>query len=363
VTAEGISVVVCSHNGAVRLPTTLLHLKSQVPSEVPWEVLLVDNASTDDTAEVARACWEGGPVPLRVINEPHLGVRYARERGFLETNREYLAFVDDDNWLADDWVATAYQILAADSRLGAVGSVLIPACQVPSPPWFENFHSSFAVLTYSDLLQMSQPPKALPTAGLCIRKRAWEMLVQNGFHFLLSGSVGADVQGGEDTELTLALRLSGWDLRIDPRLRLQHFMSARRLRWDYLRKLLRNYGASHVALDAYTEHSLYLPKGPRRWLSERWWYQLGKTGLKMARHPFAAVAALSGDSEGQNEVIEVEQQFGRAAGLIRLKGRYGALRREVREAPWLSHGSSEDAAGATLKNERDGGAIVTNQNG
>jgi glycosyltransferase involved in cell wall biosynthesis len=333
--AEGISVIVCSHNGAARLPTTLLHLKSQRSTTVPWEVLLVDNASTDNTSEVARACWEGGPVPLRVISEPRLGVRYARERGFVEAHNEYLGFVDDDNWVARDWVATAHQIIASDSQLGAVGSVLMPACQVPSPAWFDNFHSSYAVLTYTDLLQMSQPPKSLPTAGLCIRKKAWEMLVQKGFHFLLSGSVGDNVQGGEDTELTLALRLSGWNLRIDPRLQIQHFMSARRLTWEYLRKLLRSYGASHVALDAYTEHSLFLPRGPRRWLSERWWYQLLKASLKMAQHPAAVVVALCGDSEGRNEVIEVELQLGRAAGLIRLKGEYGALRRQVRVAPWL----------------------------
>jgi glycosyltransferase involved in cell wall biosynthesis len=333
--AEGISVVVCSHNGVARLPTTLAHLKSQVSTTIPWEVLLVDNASTDNTADVARACWEGGPVPLRVINEPRLGVRYARERGFVETNNEYLGFVDDDNWVAEDWVATAYQIIASDPRLGAVGSVLMPECQVPSPAWFDNFHSSYAVLTYTDLLRMSQPPKLLPTAGLCVRKKAWEMLVQKGFHFLSSGSVGDNVQGGEDTELTLALRLSGWKLCIDPRLRLQHYMSATRLTWQYLRKLLRSYGASHVALDAYSEHSLFLPRGPRRWLSERWWYQLAKTSLKMARQPRAAVVALCGNSEGRNEVIQVEEQFGRAAGLIRLKGKYGALRRQVREAPWL----------------------------
>jgi hypothetical protein len=112
-------------------------------------------------------------------------------------------------------------------------------------------------------------------------------------------------------------------------------MSARRLSWDYLRKLLRSYGASHVALDAYTEHSLLLRSGPRRWLSERWWYQLGKVGLKMAQHPGAAMAALCGNSEGRSEVIQVEEPFCQAAGLIRLKGKYGALRRQVREAPWL----------------------------
>jgi hypothetical protein len=82
-----------------------------------------------------------------------------------------LGFVDDDNWVADDWVTTAYQILATVSRLGAVGNVLISACQVCPPAWFDNFHSSYTVLTYTDLLQMSQPPKLLPTVGLCVRKK------------------------------------------------------------------------------------------------------------------------------------------------------------------------------------------------
>jgi glycosyltransferase involved in cell wall biosynthesis len=68
--------------------------------------LLVENASTDNTADVTRSCREGGPVPLRVINESRAGVRYARERGFAESNNEYLGFVDDDNWVAGDWVAT-----------------------------------------------------------------------------------------------------------------------------------------------------------------------------------------------------------------------------------------------------------------
>src|SRR5262249_1341779 len=167
--------------------------------------------------------------------------RYARERGLAEAKYTYLGFVDDDNWVAPDWVDTAYKIISADSTLGAVGSVREPACEVPSQPWFNRYHSVYAVLTESELAQMQQPLTFLPTAGLCVRKFAWQELVRNGFRFLLSGSVGGRPQGGEDTELTLALHLAGWRLRIDPRLRLRHFMPSQRLRWVYLRKLLRNY--------------------------------------------------------------------------------------------------------------------------
>jgi glycosyltransferase involved in cell wall biosynthesis len=300
----------------------------------PWEVLVIDNASTDGTAEFARSCWQNGPVPLRVINEPRPGVRYARERGFLEAGYDFLGFVDDDNWLAHDWVRNAYDIISSDSRLGAVGSIRDAACEVSSPAWFDDFHESYAVLTERDLEQMTEPLRYLPTAGLCVRGAAWDQLVRNGFRFQLPGRVGNNLHGGEDVELTMALRLTGWNLRIDRRLRLQHFMPRRRLEWRYLRRMLRDYGASHVPIDAYTDYSLSLEPGIRTWVSDSWWYQLGKSLKRIASQPSAVVATLSSDGVGRNQIMSVEKQFGRVLGLFRLRGRYGEVRRGVRHAPW-----------------------------
>src|SRR5690348_8092021 len=72
----GISVVICTYNGAERLPQTLAHLAAQEDTgTIAWEVLVVDNASTDDTAEVARRCWPAdAPAPLRVVGEPRMGL-------------------------------------------------------------------------------------------------------------------------------------------------------------------------------------------------------------------------------------------------------------------------------------------------
>jgi glycosyltransferase involved in cell wall biosynthesis len=331
---DGLSVIICCHNSVSRLANTLAHLKKQESPAAPWEVLVIDNASTDGTAEFARSCWQNGPAPLRVISESHLGVRYARERGFLEASYEFLGFVDDDNWVAHDWVRTAYNIISSDSYLGAVGSIRDAACEVSSPAWFEDFHEPYAVFTERDLEQTTEPLQYLPTAGLCVRRAAWDRLIQNGFRFQLTGTVGNKLQGGEDAELTMALRLSGWNLRIDRRLRLQHFMPSPRLEWSYLRRLLRNYSAARVPLDAYTEYSLSLGPGARTWVSDSWCYQLGKSLRKIASQPSAVVAMLSSDGVGRNDIMRVENQFGRVLGLFRLRGRYGELRREVRDAPW-----------------------------
>jgi glycosyltransferase involved in cell wall biosynthesis len=331
---QGFSVIICCHNGAARLPTTLAHLMAQEPPMTPWELLLVDNGSTDGTSAVARSCWQNGPAPLRVIDESRPGVRYARERGLTEAKYEFLGFVDDDNWVAQDWVRAAYELISSDSSLGAVGSIRTPACEVSPPAWFANFHSRYAVLTDHDFEQIRGPLDYLPTAGLCVRKAAWKKLVQNGFRPKLTGSVGKKLQGGEDMELTRALRLSGWRLRIDQRLRLQHFMPSHRLQWTYLRKLQRSYGASDVVLDAYSRHSLSLGPGFRRWLSDRWWYQFGKSMSRIASRPSAVTAALLCTGEGRNEIIEIEQQFGRALGLLQNSYQYSELRREIRDAVW-----------------------------
>jgi glycosyltransferase involved in cell wall biosynthesis len=331
---QGFSVIICCHNGAARLPTTLAHLMVQEHPMMPWEVVLINNCSTDGTPEVARSCWQNGPTPLRVIDESHPGVRYARERGLAEAKYEFLGFVDDDNWVANDWVRTAYDIISSDPSLGAVGSIRTPACEVSPPPWFETFHPIYAVLTDHDFEQIRQPIQDLPTSGLCVRKAAWEKLIQDGFRFQLTGRLGKKLLGGEDAELTMALRLSGWRLRVDQRLRLQHFMPSHRLRWMYLRRLQRGYAASHVLLDAYSAHSLSLRPGFRRWLSERWWYQFGNSLRRMASQPNAVIGALFSRGEGRHEIIEIEQQFGRALGLLQHSYKYSELRREIRDAVW-----------------------------
>lgn len=327
---KGLSVVICCHNSASRLPAALAHLKAQEPPGIPWEVLLIDNASTDSTVAVARSSWEDGPAPLRIASEPRLGTRFARERGFCEASYSFIGFVDDDNWVARDWVREAYEVMSSDRRLGAVSSIRIPACESPLPSWFDHYHGPYAILTDQELRCMQKPFLHLPTAGLCVRTEAWRELVQSGFHSQVPGRVGRDLSGGEDTELTIALRFRGWKLESNPRLRLQHFLPKHRLQWTYLRRLMRN--CDPVLLDCYSDHSLSLKPGLWCRTSDWWCYQFGQTLAKLASRPGAVLAALASTAEDRHDVIEVERMFGRAVGLLKCRGRYGSARRAVREA-------------------------------
>jgi glycosyltransferase involved in cell wall biosynthesis len=331
---RGVSIAICCHNSAERLPTTLAHLIEQRASSTPWELVVVDNASTDATTDIARSSWKDGPAPLRIIYEKRLGVRYARERALREARYSMIGFVDDDNWLASDWIANAYGIISSEPRLGAVGSVREPASEINWPFWFNDFHSSFAVLTEAELLTATHPPSFLPTAGLCIRKSAWMQLVRSGFKFQAPSRVGGNLQGGEDTELTVALRLGGWKLKTDPRLKLTHFMPKARLTWNYLRRLMRASGASDVWLDAYSENSLSMGRDFRSWASDSWWYQLARTQLSLAARLPSLLASVKPESEGLYDVLEVERLYGRTLALLEMRKRYGQTRRLIRQAPW-----------------------------
>jgi hypothetical protein len=96
----------------------------------------------------------GWPCTLRVVREGKLGLQGARERGLQEAKYYFLGFVDDDNWVARDWVRIAHEALASDASTGAVGSVCDPVFEVAASEWFDEFHSNYAVLTDADLRKL-----------------------------------------------------------------------------------------------------------------------------------------------------------------------------------------------------------------
>ena len=122
---NGVSIVICCHNSSKRLPEALRHLALQAGTEnIPWEVIVVDNASTDDTSNAACRSWPSdAPVPLRVVSEPHAGLSHARFRGIRESKYELVSLVDDDNWVASDWVARVYNVLSSKHSVAACGGI------------------------------------------------------------------------------------------------------------------------------------------------------------------------------------------------------------------------------------------------
>jgi glycosyltransferase involved in cell wall biosynthesis len=343
--ALGVSIAICSHNGEKLLPATLGCLKKQyVTQALEWEVLVIDNASTDNTASVARQCWgEDAPAPLRVISEPRLGLCYARTRAFNEAKHEIVSFIDDDNWVMPEWVATASQCMSMDSQLGALGSTNTAVADAPLPEWFSRHSCFYAAWDYPDSATIAT--SLLIGAGMTVRKSVWQWLHANGFHQLLSGRIGSRLTSSEDVELGCAIRLAGWNVRIEPRLQLKHYMTGNRLSWKYLRRLKRSVGESHTILDSYRLVYQSDQADIINRLRQSWWVRFGKELLYLVSKSSISklVRSCFRDMEGDDEVAETELQIGRLAGLLRLRSRYGQIRSDVARARWRRVNSVDEA--------------------
>jgi glycosyltransferase involved in cell wall biosynthesis len=250
----GLSIVICSHNGASRLPLVLSHLAVQkVPQGISWEVLVIDNASTDATAAIARTSWPGSaPCPLRVIFEEVLGLTQARCRGLAEAKYELVSFIDDDNWPARDWVEVVARVMARYTQVGACGGQVDAEYELPPPDWFYRVSEYCAIGSQSRKAgDITWSRGYLWGAGLTVRKSAWKDLITAGFRFQLHDRAGQALTSGGDAELCLALRLAGWKLWYEPTMKMKHFIPASRMKWKHLKGIARGFGAAAIVLNAY----------------------------------------------------------------------------------------------------------------
>jgi glycosyltransferase involved in cell wall biosynthesis len=333
---SGVSVVICCHNSETRLPTTITHLKNQrIEGDLKWEVLVIDNASTDNTALVAHQCWgDDGPAPLRVIQENRLGLSYARERGFDEARYDIVSFIDDDNWVTPQWVTTAGRCMSEDVQLGALGSANTAVADVAFPDWFARYSNYYAAWDFPAAATIAT--SVLIGAGMTVRKSVWQWLKNNGFHSQLTDRLGTNLSSSGDLELGCAILLAGWKIRVEPRLELWHHMVPHRLRWDYLRRLIRGVGEADVILDCYRLVAQLQRSSLLDSLRQCWWLRLAKETTQLF-YSYSSAKLLGcpfRNMEGDDDVAKIEFRTGRLLGLLRLRSKYGRLRREIARAVW-----------------------------
>ena len=334
----GVSIVICCYNSFKRLPETLMSLSMQRFSKpIPWEVIIVDNASTDNTAEVARNCWpSSSEVALRIIHEPKAGVGNARIKSFSESDYEYISFVDDDNWVDSCWVETVFDFFQEHSEATAVGGQSVAVYESNPPEWFDQISSFYAIGAGSESSGEItwREGSLLWAAGLSLRREAGLHLLEQGFKILLCGGDEFTIPTGEDTELCFALRATGGRLFYEPKLSLRHFMPADRLTWPKALKMMHAMGQASPILELYITALKHPPFASRPVWKQIWLFNY----LKMLKHFLRLIVAYPDAfvfrREGRLDALEIEKAKGALKTLWLLKGRYTALKHRIANAPW-----------------------------
>jgi glycosyltransferase involved in cell wall biosynthesis len=192
------SVVISTHNRAHYLAEGLKSLAAQ-QCRVPFEVIVVDNGSTDDTAKVLEA-WTQTDSRFRRLFEPRLGLSYGKNAGIRNARAPLILFTDDDTIVDANWVQSYADLFArrAHEEIVAGGAQLpIPHDLGSWPAWFdERAAAELGLLHYGEEREL-QSPDYVWGANMAVPRRLFDRV---GLWNESVGRAGGHRGTFEDTE-------------------------------------------------------------------------------------------------------------------------------------------------------------------
>jgi glycosyltransferase involved in cell wall biosynthesis len=337
-TEQGISILICTYNGAARLmPTLSALLRQENTLDIPWEVVLVDNASSDNTAGTARSIWNNSPIPFKIISELNPGRDNALRKGFQHVKYEFVCNVDDDTWVCNNYVSLVWEIMTKHPELAVCGGKGSGEFETEPPAWLKQFETALAIGPQGKTTgYVDSSRNYLYGACAVYRKSLWNLLKESDFKFFLSGRKGNKLSSGEDFELCQAWKILGYELYYDERINFKHFMPAGRLTWDYFRKLYKAFGRSDLVtqqyfkvLNLYSRHKVAV-------LNNYFLYLAYEVYMIIRKLP-SYLTALLIHNTGNAAVLNTEREFALFFELLCNKRRYNDVKKVLAEAQWKNH--------------------------
>ena len=265
-----ITVVIPTYNGAERIPQVLDRLKQQQGIVgLNWEVIVCDNNSCDRTADVVidyQHNWLQ-EIPLRYCFVAEQGAAFARQRGVMQARGQIVAFLDDDNIPAYDWLSRVHRFANDYPQAGAFGSQIHGDFHGDVPEGFERIACFLAIVERGSNPHLYDPKSKIlpPAAGLAVRRSAWLEAVPERL-FLNHKGKNAGL-ASEDLEAMLHIQKAGWEVWYNSDMVVTHQIPGQRLQQDYLVTLLRCVGLSRFYI---------------RWLGTKDWQRFFKVPAYIA---------------------------------------------------------------------------------
>lgn len=232
-----LSLIIATYNRALRLVRALESLTAQtLPAEL-WEVVVVNNNSTDDTLERFAEFAAAHPdINARVVTETRQGVSYARNRAIEESRGEYIAVIDDDETVNDDFLKEYYDFFENYPRVAAAGGRIVPEYEVPPPKWLSPWTERPIVGTL-DLGKRIEPfgrGRFFGGGNMGLRRTVVE---KYGVFDPSLGRTGTSLMAGEEKELFYRLQAGGEQIYYLPNAIIHHIIPAERLTREYFTRL------------------------------------------------------------------------------------------------------------------------------
>ena len=233
------SVILCTHNRAAWLRLAIRSLfELDYPRDL-YEIVVVDNASADDTRSIVEGLSVGAPVPVTYCHEPKLGLSHARNTGIRHARFDHIAYLDDDAAADRRWLSVF------DETLRCCGADVVGGRVVPTPvegyeppAWFHSDYVwGFYGLDYArqgcaEKIFRVRFPRYLGGGCSCYRRELLD-LPWARFHAGL-GRTGKRLYQGEETLLNYFLEKNGYKIFYNADAVIYHFIDPERVTRDFV---------------------------------------------------------------------------------------------------------------------------------
>ena len=253
-----ITVVIPTHNRSSLLARTIVSLAEQ--DLAPTEIVVVDNASTDDTEAVVRDLGQRVR-RLRHVFEPRLGVSHARNRGAAEANGELVAFIDDDAVASRGWLEAFALAARSSPGAAAIAGPIDLRWPMASPSWVRGLEGWYGRYDLGPEPRTIEYPLYPFGSNLALRREAF--LSVGGFPAEL-GPRGSMRISNEEDGLFWRVANRGWTVMYEPNALVYHLVHANRLSRPYLLQRSYLHGQSDVIADTLVAPWRTRPQRARR---------------------------------------------------------------------------------------------------
>lgn len=226
-----ISVIICTYNRADLLTDVLQTVCEQTLERSQYEVIVVDNNSTDDTPSVSHLYAARYP-NVRYCFEAQQGLSHARNRGWQEAKGQYVGYIDDDCKVPEGWLAAAKELIERVAP-DIFGGPYFAFYNTLKPAWFKDEYGSYA--PYAKGTFIKEKPDALHGGNLFLRREVLKKV--GGFNPEL-GMVGGEIAYGEETALLRHIHTTMPEtvMYYEPKLYLYHLVRPEKMSWRWLIK-------------------------------------------------------------------------------------------------------------------------------
>jgi len=237
-----VSVVICSYNRAAYIGGALDSLYQQTASKDSFEVIVVDNNSTDDTEQVVTK-WraENQEGNFHYSTETNQGASFARNTGAAAAKGQWLCFMDDDAIATPTYIENIIQHIHAKPEAIGFGGRIIPKYIPSEPKWMSYYVSSLVGnFDYAPTACAFENGKYPIESNMIVKKEVYDSI--GGFNTQIPGVVGTLRIGGEGKELFYKILALGHTIYYDPSICVHHVVEVKKLTPEYMYRVASGIG-------------------------------------------------------------------------------------------------------------------------